>query len=164
MEKSDMKTLFSSNRGDWETPKDFFDWVSDIMGVFYCDVAATKINKICEYYRSFGDNDGLVKDWMDTNWCNPPYGRKIGQWTSRASEQAKIGNKSVLLVPARTDTKWFQRAAKDSEDAFFLKGRLKFAINGIEQDAAPFPSALLFFGWPLTKEQKKRFSERGFVY
>ena len=37
-------------------------------------------------------------------FCNPPYGREIGKWVKKASEAQGV---VVMLIPARTDTKYF---------------------------------------------------------
>ena len=39
---------------------------------------------------------------------NPPYGTGIGAWVRKAYESALLGATVVCLVPARTDTRWWQ--------------------------------------------------------
>ncbi len=165
-----MKTdlMFSSKKPNWETPKEFFLWVSDIVGGFTIDVAASESNALVTVYMN-EESDSIAKlpCWEEGSpslaWCNPPYGRGIMKWIHKAIDERSLGNASVLLVPARTDTKWFQLGIKAAENAFFLKGRLKFTLDGIEQDAAPFPSCLLFFGYALSKGQKRELETRGFI-
>lgn len=50
----------------------------------------------------------------------------------------------VMLLPARTDTKWFHEYIynKARVEIRFLKGRLKF---GESRDGAPFPSMVAVF-------------------
>lgn len=74
---------------------------------------------------------------------NPPYGREIGKWVEKA-KLSSITNLAtvVCLVPARTDTKWWQENVKCASEVFFIKGRLKF---GNAKNSAPFPSAILVF-------------------
>ena len=50
----------------------------------------------------------------------------------------------VMLIPARTDTKWFHEYIYDKPNVEirFLKGRLKFV--GAEH-SAPFPSMVVIF-------------------
>lgn len=50
----------------------------------------------------------------------------------------------VMLLPARTDTKWFHRFIYNVSgvEIRFLKGRLKF---GGAKNAAPFPSMVVIF-------------------
>lgn len=77
-----------------------------------------------------------------TVFCNPPYGREIGKWVKKASE-AK-GGIVVILIPARTDTKYFHEYIynKPNVEIRFLKGRLKF---GGSKNSAPFPSMVVIF-------------------
>lgn len=68
---------------------------------------------------------------------NPPYGRVIGDWVKKLSE-----NKGVALLPARTDTKWFHDYIYGKAEIRFLKGRVKF---GDGKNSAPFPSMIVIF-------------------
>lgn len=47
-----------------------------------------------------------------------------------------------MLLPARTDTKWFHDFIYNKSEIRFLKGRLKF---GGAQNSAPFPSMIVIF-------------------
>ena len=50
-----------------------------------------------------------------------------------------------MLLPARTDTKWFHQFCLDKERVSvvcFVKGRLKF---GDQTNSAPFPSMIIVF-------------------
>lgn len=51
---------------------------------------------------------------------------------------------AVMLVPARTDTKWWHEwiANNPCASVRYIKGRLKF---GDSKNAAPFPSAIVIF-------------------
>ena len=74
---------------------------------------------------------------------NPPYGREIGLWVKKASEEVKRGVPLVVcLLPARTDTKWFHECIYGKAEIRFIKGRLKF---GDSKNSAPFPSMVVIF-------------------
>jgi site-specific DNA-methyltransferase (adenine-specific) len=47
-----------------------------------------------------------------------------------------------MLIPARTDTKYFHDFILNRSEVRFVKGRLKF---GDAKDAAPFPSMIVVF-------------------
>lgn len=128
--------MFSSKTDMWATPKDFFDKMNAEFG-FNLDVCATKENAKCEKFYTEQD-DGLQKEWGGGCWCNPPYGREIGKWVKKASES----NFCVMLLPARTDTRWFHDYIYNKAEIRFLKGRLKF---GDCKNAAPFPSMIVIF-------------------
>lgn len=48
----------------------------------------------------------------------------------------------VMLLPVRTDTKWFHEYVMKSNKITFIKGRLKF---GNAKNSAPFPSMIVEF-------------------
>lgn len=52
------------------------------------------------------------------------------------------GGTVVMLLPARTDTKWFHEYIYNKAEIRFIKGRLKF---GNSKNAAPFPSMIVVF-------------------
>ena len=48
----------------------------------------------------------------------------------------------VMLIPARTDTKYWHQYVMRADEVYFVKGRLKF---GDSENSAPFPSAVVVF-------------------
>ena len=92
--------------------------------------------------------NGLEMDWGTSTFVNPPYGREIGKWTNKAVEEADKGKTIVLLIPSRTDTRWWQEDIMKAQEIRFIKGRLKF---GSATNSAPFPSALAIFKKGLSK-------------
>jgi hypothetical protein len=62
---------------------------------------------------------------------------------AKAKAEARSGRAEVVvcLVPARTETKWWNEYVKGAEIEFIV-GRLKF---GGSKDNAPFPNALVVF-------------------
>mgnify|MGYP003114297494 CR=1 FL=1 len=93
--------------------------------------------------------DGLKIDWKPSTFVNPPYSRlqstkKYGiGWVEKAHLECLKGNLVVMLIPSRTDTKWFHEIIqRHSYEIRFLKGRLKFSNL---KTAAPFPSMIVIF-------------------
>ena len=132
--------MFSSNTDLWETPKDFFDKL-DAEFHFDLDVCAIPENAKCGNYYT-PEQDGLLRTWKGTCWCNPPYGRKIGDWVKKAAESAADGATVVMLLPTRTDTKWFHKYIYGKTEIRFVPGRLKF---GKAKYNAPFPCMIVIF-------------------
>lgn len=133
--------MFSSATDLWATPQDFFDKLNDEFH-FTLDACALPSNAKCEKYYTPDDN-GLVKDWDGTVWCNPPYGREIGKWVRKAFiENRFCGTTVVMLLPSRTDTKWFHNYIYGKAEIRFVRGRLKF---GGGKNSAPFPSMVVVF-------------------
>ena len=96
------------------------------MTVTSVDPCATAENAKCALYFT-REQDGLAQDW-GTHRCfvNPPYGRKIGAWARKCFEASQGGALVVLLVPARTDTRWFHDWVANKAKVTFLRGRLRF--------------------------------------
>ena len=114
---------------------------------FTLDVASNDNNAKLENYFTKGD-DGLKKEWKGRVFCNPPYGREIKHWVEKAYNESKkdYNELIVLLIPARTDTTyWHDYIFNKASEIIFLKGRLKFEINGKSTNPAPFPSALIIY-------------------
>ena len=135
------KDLMSSSKTDmWETPHDFFDKLDDEFH-FTLDVCATPENAKCEKFYTEQD-DGLSKPWTGVVWCNPPYGKGISRWILAANAARAAGNTVVMLLPARTDTRWFHDLVLGKAEIRFVRGRLKF---GGSNNSAPFPSMVAVF-------------------
>ena len=133
--------LMSSESSIWETPQDFFNILDKEFG-FSIDVCALPENAKCARYYTPAD-DGLSMAWEGICWMNPPYGRQIGRWVEKAYHEAKYRRATVVcLLPARTDTQWFQDFCLKSKDIRFIRGRLKF---GGAKNSAPFPSVVVIF-------------------
>lgn len=61
----------------------------------------------------------------------------------KAFEESKKPNTLVvMLIPARTDTKYFHEYIYGKSEIRFIRGRLKF---GNQQNAAPFPSMVVIY-------------------
>ena len=136
------KGLTSTGNIVAETPKYLFDKISSIFN-FSLDVCALPKNAKCESYYT-PEDDGLSKPWRGGVWCNPPYGREISSWVKKAYEESqKEYNCCVLmLLPARTDTKWWWEFVQGKATLFFIKGRVKFGDHNV---GAPFPSVLALY-------------------
>ena len=135
------KLMFSSETDMWATPQDFFDKLNEEFN-FQLDVCATAENAKCEKYYT-KEQDGLSMPWTGTCWCNPPYGRDIGKWVAKAYASSAGGEATVvMLLPSRTDTRWFHDYIYGKAEIRFIKGRLKF---GGSKNAAPFPSMVVIY-------------------
>ena len=129
--------LFSSKSDEWTTPQAFFDKVNAEFD-FKIDLAATIDNTKCLLWTGDAFTVKLTKYFM--YWCNPPYS-KCKEFVKLVSD---AGISCVMLLPARTDTKWFHEYCynKRNVEIRFIKGRLKF---GDAKFNAPFPSMLVIF-------------------
>ena len=132
--------MFSSNSNEWATPQDFYEKLNEEFN-FTLDPAADDNNHKCKKYFTEKEN-GLLQKWGgNIVFCNPPYGRQIGDWVKKAYEEAQEPNTTVvMLLPARTDTKYFHNYIYKQHEIRFIRGRLKF---GDSKNAAPFPSMVV---------------------
>lgn len=132
--------MFSSNSDEWATPQAFFDEL-DREFHFTLDPCCTKETAKCSNFYT-KDDDGLSKSWAgETAFVNPPYSESA-KWIEKASQEKEA--KTVMLIPARTDTRAFHRYIykQPNVEIRFIKGRLKF---GNSKNAAPFPSMVVIF-------------------
>ena len=136
------KVLFSHNKDDYITP----DWLMDELKQefdFQLD-ACTDYNNYHAFPNGYTKKEnGLIQPWFTWTYCNPPYS-EVALWVEKAHLEAEKGNYSVMLLPARTDTKWFHEFIYTNPrcEVRFLKGRLKF--KGTKYPA-PFPSMIVIF-------------------
>lgn len=133
------KGLFTSETEEWSTPQMFFDELNNEFG-FTLDPCATPENAKCKRFFTKEQN-GLLQDWSsDIVFCNPPYGKEIAQWVKKADSEADKGATVVMLIPARTDTKYFHEFIYGKHEIRFIKGRLHFNES---KQSAPFPSMVV---------------------
>lgn len=140
------KALLSSESSNWGTPQEFFDKLNQEFH-FVLDPAATDKTAKCDLYYT-PETDGLKQSWDRGGavFCNPPYGREIGKWVKKAYEESSGGYPIVLLIPARTDTKYFHKYIYGKAEIRFIRGRLHFTDeNGRSMNPAPFPSLVVIY-------------------
>lgn len=122
--------LMSSCRMDWKTPKALYQ----ALDAYFCFDFDP-----CPPNPKF---DGLSIEWGECNFVNPPYGTEIKHWIRKSFEEARKGKTVVLLIPSRTDTKYWHDYVMKSDEIWLVRGRLKFDDGN---NSAPFPSAIIVF-------------------
>lgn len=135
--------LTTSLRSDWATPRAIFEML-DREFHFALDVCAKRETAQCTEFFADG---GLERLWVPVDdgsvWCNPPYGKTIGDWVEKAWRETCKPHRGiviVLLLPARTDTSWFHNYLLNKAEIRFIRGRLCFDDN--PRKRAPFPSMI----------------------
>jgi len=122
------ETPFGGESNDWITPKwiiDGFDIISWDRGMFFdLDPCISMTQPWLTARNGYNEEqDGLLHEWYDTVWCNPPYGINVGVWAQR---MAKHGD-GVMLIFARTETGVWQDDIFTTANGFlFLRGRIVF--------------------------------------
>jgi len=148
------KALHSSVDITWQTPPEIWQSVLNRLGIVQFDLDPCSPGD-CPWGIPCADrftqaDDGLSRSWGAPGavvWVNPPYGRALTLWIDKIIAEAARGVRVIALVPARTGTGWWHRALDAGGKPEFLRGRLRFlGKDGVPGDAAPFDSALLWFG------------------
>lgn len=142
---SNFQGKFSSAKQEWETPLPLYNKLDSLYN-FTIDLAADASNHKHNQFLGPGsevNEDSFNEDWKGVGWLNPPYGlktRKLQDWIKRAAVQSELHNSTiVLLIPARTNTKWWHEIIMEKADQiYFIKGRPKFggATHGLPQPLA----------------------------
>jgi len=125
------KLMFSSCNDNYATPKDVYDKLNK---EFNFDFDPCPLNPLPNF-------DGLNIKWGKCNFVNPPYS-KIKDWCKKCYEEYIKGNTVIMLIPSRTDTKYWHEYIMKANEIRFIKGRLKF---GNSKNSAPFPSCIVVF-------------------
>lgn len=152
--------MFSSKKQTWTTPRKLFDDLNSVFR-FTLDPCASKKSALCEKFYTKKE-DGLLQSWfLNRAFVNPPYKRGIlNKWVEKCALEFECYDvELVLLIPARTDTKYYHNYIFPKATAIcFIEGRLKF---GDGKAPAPFPSALIIYTNHLTDKQKKVLEKYG---
>lgn len=130
--------FFESASDERGTPQKFFDTLNEEFH-FDVDVAASANNAKCESYFGPGGvaDDALEADWGGlTCFLNSPYS-VAGAFVKKAREEADKGAVVVMLLPVRSDTKWWHGYVWDKEkqtwrpgvECRFIRGRLSFELK-----------------------------------
>lgn len=143
--------LMTSSTGEHYTPSEIIDAVVKTIGPIDLD-PCSPVNgptvPAAQHYTV--EDDGLAQFWRGTVYMNPPYGAGIDAWVAKLIESYRAGDvtAAVALLPARTDTRWWQQIR--DYPVCFVTGRIRFegAGNGAP---APFPSALVYLGADLPR-------------
>lgn len=114
--------MFSSKKDQWATPQDFFDRLNEEFH-FTLDPCADETNHKCDRYFTKEQN-GLVQDWSgETVFCNPPYGRGIGDWVRKAFEETAHTHKlSCLFQHERTPDGFMITFTRKLKSVSFVEG------------------------------------------
>jgi len=164
---------------DYETPKPIFkDGCNYFDHKPKLDVCGTKQHhKTARYFTK----DALKKQWKVDFWCNPPYS-EVAKFIEKGFNECKKHHvNGLFLVYAKTDTQWFHKFVQHKAKILFVKGRIKFWINGKEprwckeckkhrktkskncsrcgekllNNPSPYPSMFVFFKGRKTKRKTR---------
>lgn len=135
------RAVFTATTDNWRTPSDIYKF---FMESGYKDP--------CPF---MSETDNLGTDMGGVNlFINPPYS-DTKSWVDYAIKHVMAHPEThcIMLIPSRTDTKYFHRIMEDEGidmGLYFFKGRLHFNDS---KDSAPFPSCII----KISKAKGKRY-------
>ena len=103
-----MKYNYTMTANDYKTPPVLYEKALKFFDLekFDCDVCCSEKNIPANVYFIDGERNGLVEEWEKFNWCNPPF-NECSKWIKKAYEEQQKGHVTCMLIPARTETKYF---------------------------------------------------------
>lgn len=116
-----MKNRNLHHSDNWATPPDLYDKLNK---EFNFDFDPCPINE----GEVTADKDGLLIEWGQRNFVNPPYSLKLKEaFVLKAIQESKMGKLCVCLLPVSTSTKLFHDVIKpNAKEIRFLKRRVRF--------------------------------------
>lgn len=154
MDDNTKHVMWGSASTEYTTPAEIFEPIQDAMALNFDAAASHENHRLPEYATQDGvyikyfstphkiveyrgeNSSGLRARWEGhRTWCNPPYGRGIEEWVKMAAKAVYPGNLGegeelttsvAMLLPARTETDWFQRWVAPYAVVHFIMGRVRF--------------------------------------
>lgn len=126
-----------ASRQDYPTPQELIDAVEARFGSIVFDLAANRKNAKAPQFFTEKD-DAFSFAWHtipcakdELLWLNPPF-RDIALWAERCAEEAALGARIAMLVPASVGSFWardhvFGAIDRCRVDIYFLRGRIRFS-------------------------------------
>ena len=116
-----MKNKNINNHDNWETPSYLYNELNKEFNFNFdpCPICFDEITP---------DRDGLLIEWGQRNFVNPPYSRKLKEaFVKKAIEESKKGKLCVCLLPVSTSTALFHdHILPNAKDIRFIRRRLIF--------------------------------------
>lgn len=136
----------SSDSCEWYTPPELLHLVYQVMSIDL-DPCSPDVPTVDASNFFTKKDDGLLHDWFGNVFLNPPYGRGIGRWIEKLVSEYQSGKvlNAIVLIPGRTDTKWFAELVSHVDIACFITGRVSFIEpSGLRRSGGMFPSIICF--------------------
>ena len=114
---------------------------------FDLDVCCSNENVPANEYFKYPEHDGLKEDWKDYNWCNPPF-NECDKWVKKAYAESLKGKNTVMLIPARVETKYFHEyilyPQTNNVEVQWLRKGFRFLNADTGEEMGIFKNALCY--------------------
>lgn len=139
------KYNFEQKRNDYETPPEIYNMALMYLGEdeFDLDTCCSRKNIPAKLHYIQGEHDGLKEDWLKLNWCNPPFDQ-CAKWIKKAYEEQLKGNGTFMLLPVRTETKYWHEYIlfNDGVKIFWFRKGYGFIDPDTNKSCGVFKNAL----------------------
>ena len=154
----------------WMTPKPFIEMAREVMGSIDLDPASSDQANMLIRARTFycSKDSALLHTWHGNIWLNPPYSAPLQQqFADKLTSEVAAGrvDQAVVLVNAKTETKWFRTFAGACPVMCLPSKRIAFIspVTGEPVKGNNNSQAIMYFG-PNVDVFVRVFSEIGMVY
>ncbi len=159
-------TIADMKSQHWNTPDNILELTRTVFGgTIDLDPCDNEFSTTCPLVSwKLPEHDGLATPWPDVAqtlgrriniFCNPPFGRSpdgtsIADWVKAAytagTDTERVAN-LILLIPASTETVFWHEFIWGMADAIcFVKGRVRFPLEGKKGGFSPKGTALVYWG------------------
>lgn len=103
------KYIFTAIRADYLTPPEVYQPFLDKIGrdKFDLDVCCTLKNIPAVKHFIHGLFNGLLEEWEEYNWLNPPF-KYTEKWVNKAVCEQKKGRTTFSILPVHTEAKYWK--------------------------------------------------------
>lgn len=117
--------------GGYNTPLYLFNYLNKHFkfGLDPCDTGNNWLGVPFTFKKK---DNGLEKEWKVNTFVNPPYGAiNERNWIEKCiKESEKYGTANFILLPSKTESKWFANAMIRASIIIFIKKRISFVKDG----------------------------------
>lgn len=148
---------------EYYTPQIYIDAARRVMGSIDLDPASCeKANETVKATKIYTkENSGFNEYWEGNVWMNPPYSKGvIDKFVDKLTSSGGVAS-WIVLVPARTDRKFFEELAAFSDAIVFTNHRVKCLRNGVDDTSGPTAGSAFFYRGNDTKKFFDEFSAFG---
>lgn len=119
-----------TTHGSFNTPRYLFNYLHKFFRfeVDPCDSGNNWLNLTYSFTAESKEFNGLQQEWFGNTFVNPPYGldNEI-KWIAKVFKQYNNhGHTIFMLLPAKTESKWFSTMMINSDIIIFPRKRISF--------------------------------------